>query len=814
MKKIIIAAGAACLGSSLAMAVEEIPLYLDVSKSVSERTEDLLSRMTLEEKIAQIGSVWQNKHDIETDDFLFTAKGAKEHLKHGIGQIARPSENKEGLTINKTPQQTLDFVNQSQRWLVENTRLRIPAIYHVEALHGLTSRYGTSFPQAIALASSWDPQLIHDIYSVAAKEAYLQGAHQALTPILDVARDPRWGRFEETMGEDPYLVATLGLQSIVGFQGDRHGVIPENKVIATLKHLAGHGEPRGGLNIAPAPIGERALREVFLFPFEVAVKLGGARSVMASYNEIDGIPSHANKKLLTDILRGEWGFEGVLVSDYFAIDELISRHGLVETKAQAAKRAIEAGVDIELPDTDAYFELAALVKKGELSEEIIDRAVSRILHEKFILGLFEQPYRHIQNVDAQTGTDESRVLARVAAERSMILLRNEGDVLPLDLKSLDSIAVIGPHVHETLLGGYSDVPRQTISILEGMQKYVGDRAQINYAKGAIITVDPEGDTDSVAANTLSKERWTRGPVVLPTPEQEAGLIEEAVNVAKKSDVVLLVVGENEGIAREGWAESHLGDRVDLGLYGSQKALVDAVIATGKPVVLMLQNGRPLAITEYVERIPAIIEGWYLGQETGDAVARVLFGDVNPSGKLPVSIPRSVGHIPVFYNHKKSAKRGYHFEETTPLYAFGHGLSYTKFDISRLKINKKKVSVHDEVEISVRVKNTGKRAGEEVVQLYLNDPFASVTRPVKELKGFTRVKLEPGKSRTVTFTVNANQMGFYDVDMNFIVEPGQINVMVGNASDSISETGSFEISGKTTKLKEFEKQYLSKVELGK
>ena len=788
----------------------ELPLYKDASKDIDQRVDDLLSRMTLEEKVAQLQTVWQRKQEFDTEDFQFNARKAKKWMRYGIGQLGRPNENKATLSPNKTPQQTQDYVNAAQTWLVENTRLGIPAIHHVEALHGLASRYGTSFPQAIALASTWDPSLIERVYAVAAKEAYVSGAHQALTPILDVARDPRWGRFEETMGEDPYLVAALGLSAIHGFQGKVHGEIPENKILSTLKHLSGHGEPRGGLNIAPTPVGERTLREIFLFPFEVAVKLGGARSVMASYNEIDGIPSHANSKLLSDILHGEWGFDGVVVSDYFAIAELHTRHGIASSKAHAAKLALEAGVDVETPDGDTFEFLVEMVKKNEISQYFIDRAVRRVLKEKFILGLFENPTRHIANPNDIVGSDEHRALAQTVAEKAIILLKNEGNIVPLNKEKLSSIAIIGPHVHEALLGGYSDVPKHSVSILDGMKAYLGNSVKVHYAKGTVLSVDEEPSFDSKSVGSYAKERWNRDEVALPSEELKIKLMKEAIETAKKSDVVLLVLGENEGVAREGWSENHLGDRTSLELFGNQQQLAEALWATGKPVILLLQNGRPLAITELNDKIPVIFEGWYLGQETGHAVARVLFGDVSPSGKLPASIPRSVGHIPAYYNHKNTAKRGYAFDDTTPLYPFGHGLSYTSFKYSGFKIDKKTANVGTEVKISVKVTNSGDFTGEEVVQLYINDPFASVTRPVKELKGFKRITLTPKESKTVTFTLNTLQLGFYGHDMKYLVEPGEIKLMIGSSSADIRAHGAFQITGGPVLVAENEKVYLTKV----
>ena len=789
----------------------ETPLYKDASQTIDARVQDLLARMTLEEKVAQLQAVWLKRQKLETDSGEFSDEFAQEILGLGIGQIARPSENKAPLSPNKTPAQTINFVNASQKWLLENTRLGIPAIFHEEALHGHAALQSTSFPQAIALASTWNPELLNEIYSISGREVRRRGGTQVLTPILDVARDPRWGRIEETMGEDPYLVAAMGVEAIKGFQGDTIGEIPADRVIATLKHLTGHGQPAGGLNIAPAHVGERTLREVFLFPFEAAVKLGGARSVMASYNEIDGIPSHANGKLLNDILRNEWAFEGTVVSDYFAIRELITRHHLTDNDGQAAMLALKAGVDLEMPDGDVFVSVTELVKQGTLDHRFVDVAVARILHEKFLLGLFENPYTEVAGAEEFIGREQHKAVSLQAAEQAMVLLKNDG-LLPLNASKLKSIAVIGPHAHEALLGGYSDVPDAPVSILQGVKAYLGSDVKVFHAQGTLITKETwEPGADSIANNSLSKERWHRDEVELASSEDTKGMIKKAVRVAKKADAVLVVVGDNEGSSREGWAETHLGDRTDIALVGEQQALVDALLATGKPVVVLLINGRPLAINSILENAPAVLEGWYLGQETGHAVARVLFGDVNPGGKMPVSVPRSVGHIPAYYNHKPSAKRGYLFDDTTALVPFGFGLSYTSFVYSDLMLEANNAQAGGYVDVSVKVTNSGERAGDEVVQLYIRDTEASLTRPVKELKGFKRISLSAGKSARVTFRLYVNQLGFYDRDMRYVVEPGKIEVMLGSSSADIRQRGTFPIDGETTDVGTA-KAFLSDVEV--
>jgi beta-glucosidase len=838
-------AGGVTSGQSLAAGT--LP-YQNAGLPVSARVDDLISRMTLEEKLAQLQTVWHQRRAMETsaelgdDGLQFIAEVAAQKIPLGIGHIARPSEF-------KTPRQTAEFNNALQRWLKEHTRLGIPALMHEEALHGYVAFDATSFPQAIALASSWSPQDLQAVFALAAKEMRATGAHWALAPVLDIARDPRWGRIEETMGEDPYLMSALGVASVRGFQGDVgvEGAFAADKVVATLKHLTGHGQPSAGVNIAPAQIAPRELHEVFLPPFEAAVKLAHAASIMPSYNEIDGIPSHVNGPLLNDVVRKQWGFRGVMVSDYFAIQELNSRHGLYASDAEAAKAALLAGVDMETPDPKAYPKLLELVKTGQLSEKVVDSSVRAVLTLKFRLGLFENPYVDASKADAVVGAPEQRTFARQMAEKSLVLLKNDGS-LPLKMSNIKKLAVIGPHADETLLGGYSSIPRQTVSIVAGLHAKLQGKAEVRFARGTLLTKTvtktvaskvsdntaiASTDTSTTAmlqakaaarlaersatAGTFSMQRWNEDGIQLTNDQDRQGLLEEAVDLAKTSDAVVLVLGENEGLSREAWAEEHLGDHSSLELVGNQLQLAQALLQvtkeTGKPLVLVLSNGRPLALGELADSMPAIIEAWYLGQETGAAVANVLFGDVNPSGKLPLTFVRSAGHIPGFYNHKPSAKRGYLFDDISPLYPFGHGLSYTRFDYSDLKIveSAKGAVANSEVTVSFRLKNSGKVVGTEVAQLYINDPVASITRPVKQLKAFSRVDLQPGQQALVSFKVPVNLLAFVDGHQNWVVEPGEIKLMIGSSSADLRLHGSFNIDGDITDVGTH-KAYLSTVDV--
>lgn len=776
--------------------------YKNPDVPVEQRVDDLLARMSLEEKVAQLQTIWQEGRKLADESNHFKPVSAQQLIPLGIGHIARPSEDKDPLT-------TVRYTNAIQKFLCEETRLGIPAIFHEEALHGHAAPESTSFPQAIAMASTWDPELMEKMYNVTAAEVRARGGNQALAPILDVARDPRWGRIEETLGEDTYLATELGVSAVRGFQGTATSISP-TRVLATLKHLTGHGQPSSGINTAPAPMGERELREVFLPPFEAAVKLANVRSVMASYNEIDGVPSHANKKLLTDILRNEWQFSGVLVSDYCAINELVTRHNLADSKQTAALMTMNAGVDIEMPDRDTYQYLVELVSSGKLSVQLVDVAVKRVLSEKFRLGLFEHPYTEEAGVNPFIGNPEHRAVALQTAEKAITLLKNDG-LLPLSDSAFKTVAVIGPHSDETLLGGYSDVPRQTTTILDGIKTRLAGKAQVKHAKGTLITrpiYDPE--PASIKAKSLSKQRWHSDDIQLATTEDTQGMITEALELAQNSDLVVLVVGGNEGTSREAWADHHLGDRTDLTLLGEQQTLVEKVLSTGKPTVLILSNGRPLTLGRLNDTAPAILETWYLGQETGTAIAKVLFGDVNPGGKLPVTFPRHVGQLPLFYNHKPSAKRGYIFTDTSPQHPFGHGLSYTQFSYSDLDIDASEASANGALTASFTLTNSGETSGDEVVQFYVQDKLAMTTRPVKELKGFKRISLSPGESVRVDWTLPINMLAYYDQNMDYIVEPGEVGLMIGSSSEDIRLTETFVISGKLSKISHQEKRFLSQV----
>ena len=757
---------------SLGAAAQETPAYRNPGLPVEQRVSDLLSRMTLDEKVAQLLGTWQNPDSKQDQSQMFMdEKGvflpdrAAVLLKHGLGEMSRPSEH-------RSPREMAEFTNTLQKWMKENTRLGIPVLFHEECLHGHAAAQGTSYPQAIALASTWDPSLVHHVFSATAAEVRARGAQQCLTPVLDLARDPRWGRTEETYGEDPYLVSRIGVAAVKGFQGDGP-FIDSSHVIATLKHFAVHGQPEGGTNVAPGNYSERVIREYFLKPFQAGVEEGNAQSVMASYNEIDGIPSHANKHLLTDILRQEWGFNGIVVSDYFGIDDLRALHHVSANSADAAKMALEAGVDVELPAADAYRSLVGQVRDGRIAESTVDRSVARVLREKFLIGLFDNPYVDPGYAGKITNSPEHQQLALKAAREAIILLKNQNNLLPLDKTRYKRIAVIGPNAADLHLGGYSDKPGRGVSVLQGIKDKVGSKAEVLYSLGCKITE--------------SLPDWNADQVVLGDPALNAKRIEEAAKVARQADIAILVLGGNEQTSREAWAPNHSGDRDNLDLLGNQDDLVKAILATGKPVVVMLLHGRPNSINYIAENVPAILEGWYLGQEGGTAAADVLFGDYNPGGKLPITVPRSVGQLPDYYYQKPSAKREYLGTTTKPLYPFGWGLSYSTFKYEHLRLSSESIGTEGHVKVAVDLTNTSKLRGDEVVQLYIRDEVSSVTRPVKELRGFRRITLAPGETKTVELTLGPSELSFLNLEMHRVVEPGSFKIMVGGNSDDLIET---------------------------
>jgi beta-glucosidase len=722
----------------------EVPPYLNSKLPVQQRVEDLLKRMTLEEKVGQLNQYVAPQ---------YAAASAPEAVSSRLQVLL-----KNGLVGSFLFVQDAKEANELQK-IAENTRLKIPLIFGIDAVHGLCPVRGTTiFPSPIGMASTWDPTLIQQVAAITARETRATGMHWTFAPILDVARDPRWGRTAETLGEDPFLVSELGRAMVKGFQGD--DLSSPESVLACAKHFGAHSQPLGGRNTAPVDISERTLHTVFLPPFQAAIEAGAA-SVMAAYHDLNGVPCHASEQLLTHVLRAEWGFKGFVVSDWGGIEMLVDPHHVAGSHTEAVRQALVAGIDMHM-EGDGFTEpVLDLVRRGIIPETRIDQSVSRILTAKFCLGLFENRIVDLQTVPRILANEEHRAKDLEVARKSIVLLRNEKALLPLK-KNLKSILVTGPMANNNaLLGDWTapQPPGHVTKILGGIQAKVHAQTQVQY-------VDC-GDVWNI------------------TPQR----IQQAVQAAKLSDVAIVVVGENEtrydeqGNFNRERKERTGGegvDRADLNLVGAQLDLVKAVYATGTPTVVVLINGRPQSIAWIAENVPAILEAWEPGMEGGKAVADILFGDTNPSGKLPISIPRSVGQLPVWYNHQPSAEGDYRFMSSRPLYSFGYGLSYTQFEYNNLKIPEK-IAPGEAIDVSVEIRNAGSRSGDEVAMLFIHDLVSSIVAPVKELKAFTRITLKAGETQTVHFRLAFDELALYDRSMKKVVEPGKFAVMVGNLS---------------------------------
>ena len=745
------------------------PPYKNAKLPIATRVKDLLGRMTLEEKVAQTQCLWQSKQKLYTNkDFDY--KKAAQVMPNGMGQLARVNEGTAPINTYSgglNGREMADWSNKIQKYFVENTRLGIPVMFHEESLHGNQSKDATVFPTPLAMANSWNEALMMEVYSHVAEEVRSRGGHEVLAPVVDLTLDPRWGRSEETMGEDPYLVSRLGVTIVKAYQGDKE-ILDKKHVAATLKHFGVHGQPEGGSNVGPTFADERTLRSVFFPPFKACVQEAKVMNLMPCYAEVRSEPVHGSKWLLTDILRKEWGFKGVVVSDYEGVQQVEGLHHVAANAEQAALRAFSAGVDVETPDPYGFTSLVSLVKSGKISMAMLDESVSRILTAKFRMGLFEDPYVDANYADQFTGNAEMRATALKAARQSMVLLKNEGNILPLDVKKVKKVAIIGPNGDKCLLGGYADKPKQVVTPLQALKEKYGKDVEFIYAEGTRLTDSGTWFTDT-DKNVLSSR------------EDNMKRIAEAVEIAKQADAVILMLGGNEAISKEAWASNHMGDLATLDLMGNQDELVDAIKATGKPTAAFVFSGPPLSIAKLDKAIPAIVYGFYLGQESGYAVAETIFGDNNPTGKLAISIPRSVGHLPVYYYHKPSARRGYNFDDISPLYSFGHGLSYTNFSYKNLKINALTMKADGSATVTVEVTNTGKRAGDEIVQLYIHDVVSTFTRPVKELKDFARISLNAGETKTVSFKITADKLKYLNENMKEMVELGDFEIMVGGSS---------------------------------
>ena len=706
---------------------------LSTNPAIEQRIETLLQQMTLDEKIGQMNQV----------------SGVSDEIR----QLVR--QGKIGSLLNIPGAKT---TNELQKIAVEESRLKIPLIFGLDVIHG----YRTIFPIPLGEAAAWDPALVEKTAAMAAKEARASGVHWTFAPMVDIARDPRWGRIAEGSGEDPYLGSVLARAKVKGFQGNN--LSDPTSVVACPKHYVAYGAAEGGRDYNTVDVSLKILWEVYLPPFKAAID-AGAGTIMSAFNDLNGMPASANPMTLTQILRNEWGFQGFVVSDWNSIGELLN-HGIGASLAELGKKALLAGVDMDMMGFAYTNHLASLVQQGQIDEKVIDEAVRRVLRIKFMLGLFDRPYVDPQLEESILMSPENLTLALESSRKSIVLLKNEGQLLPLK-KNVKSLAVIGPLADNDFdplgcwhCGGQA---KDVVTVLDGIKnKLSPDKVQ--YVEGCKIQGNLTGN------------------------------IEKAIAIAKKSDVAIVVVGESL------WMSGEASSRSSLDLPGRQNDLVKAVYETGVPTVVVLMNGRPLSIPWIAENIPAILETWQLGVQCGNAIADVIFGDYNPGGKLPVTFPRSVGQVPIYYYHKNTGRPPTEHKFTSkyidmpvsPLFPFGYGLSYTKFNFSDLKVTTEKADNITKIFASVDVQNIGDRAGDEVVQLYIQDVVASMTRPVKELKRFQRITLQPNEKKKLEFQLDANELGFYNQSMEYVVEPGVFKIWIGNSSVEGLE-GSFEIT---------------------
>lgn len=754
----------------------KMDIYENPTLDIESRVEDILSQMTLEEKVGQmLTSLGWHMYERVGDDVQLTKRLTEELDKYHIGSLwgfmrADPWTQrtlKTGLNPTLAPK----AVNKLQRYVIENTRLGIPLFLAEECPHGHMAIGTTVFPTSIGQSSTWNLKLIEQMGRAIAKEARAQGAHIGYGPVLDLARDPRWSRVEETYGEDPFLVGKMGEALVRGFQGDDFN--PGESLLSTLKHFASYGWTEGGHNGASAHVGMREMEEAILPPFREAIN-AGALSVMSSYNEIDGIPSTANYHLLTKVLRNRWGFQGFTISDLRSIGRL-REHGVAASDYEAAVKAVNAGLDNDLGMNVYGDQLGEAVKKGDVSPAVLDQSVSRILRLKFRMGLFDNPFVDEKAAPEMVANSEHLELAREVARQSIVLLKNRNNILPLKKNCSKKIAVIGPNADNiyNMLGDYT-APQTTasvVTVLEGIKNKV-DNEDVIYAKGCAIR-----DTSRIG-------------------------IRDALNAAASADVVIMVMGgssardfsseyEETGAAKVSAnlisdMESGEGyDRATLNLMGLQLELIQEIKKLGKPIILVLIKGRPLLLEGITQEVDAIIDAWYPGMQGGNALADVLFGDYNPGGRLSISIPRSVGQLPVYYNPKRTGNRNKYLEEVgVPRYCFGYGLSYTSFEYSDMEVTLNETTDDCTVNIRVKIVNAGQKSGDEVVQLYICDDVSSYTTPAKQLRAFERIHLEAGESQIVTFTLNKKSMMLYMQDDEWVVEPGSFSLMIGSSSQDI------------------------------
>ncbi|NVN19077.1 glycoside hydrolase family 3 [Muricauda sp. HICW] len=850
--------------------------YRNPKLPVEERVNDLLSKMSLEEKIRQM-DMYKGEFFVEGQDFSL------EKAKNKIGNLGVGA-------IHDLYPESANTINELQRFVIDSNRWGIPALIMEEMLHGYMAEGSTAFPMNIGLGATWDTELLKKVGEVIGTEARAHGVHFGLGPNLDIGLEPRWGRIAETFGEDVYLAGELGTAMVQGLQGE--SLASNRSIIAEPKHFAVHGIPQAGGNSSPTLVGERAARESFLPSFQKAFQKGGALGTMCAYSELDGIPCASNHWLLTEVLRNEYGFKGIVVSDLGAIKYLQTTHNVSDSPKESIRQAVSAGVDMQFYDfSNEYWQdtLIELIKEGQLSMKDIDRAAGGVLRLKFMLGLFEDPYTSEKLIKERFHSEANQKIALEAALKSIVLLKNQGKLLPLN-KGIKSIAVIGPNADESRLGGYSVKNKVGTTVLEGIKQAVGTHTNVHYEEGVPLIVKgqiipseylfvPDGSENGLKGEYFNNrnlrgepnltridkelgfdwpwspgvgvnddnfsirwtgyiksdkafdgwlglssddgirmwlddqlviDNWRKGSTnIVTTPKKiEAGRkykvriemweggwgarahlrwnmqkvdFQPAIDLVSKSDVAIVVLGESKELVEEN------RDVATLDLHGLQNEFIQAIQQTGKPVVCVLLNGRPLSINWIQDNVPAVVEAWFPGELGGKAVAQMLFGDYNPSGRLPVTFPKSVGQLPIYYNQKPSAIHRYVSESENPLYTFGHGLSYTTFEYSDIKVATPEIQKDENAIVTVSVKNNGDHDGEEVVQLYINDVYSSVTTPEKTLKGFKRIFIKKGETKEITFILTPEELSLWNKNMENVVEPGEFEVMIGGNSTDLIKT---------------------------
>lgn len=724
--------------------------YQNPELGFKERAQDLLERMSLPEKVAQLGSL------LPFDDWGAWSKLSLDERIHQTEALPWEQLVQTGsfsvVLRELPPRRAAQLANRIHQLARQHTRLGIPPLIHDEGLHGLLANGATSFPQSIAMASSWNPELLQQVAGAIGRETRQRGIRQLLSPTINIARDPRCGRTEETYGEDPTLAAHMAVAFVRGVQ--------QEGVVATPKHYAANFVGDGGRDSYAIHLSERLMREVYFPAFEAAVRQAGALSIMAAYNSYDGLPCSCNAWLLTQVLRGEWGFEGFVVSDYGSVVHVLEKHAVARDKSDVARRTLEAGLDVELPATDCYgLPLLEGIEQGTISKESLDTAVRRVLEVKFRLGLFDNPFVDEDEAERRANPPSHRELALQMARQGLVLLKNTGHVLPFS-QDIRSLAVIGPQADAIRLGGYSWPgydQNQVVTPLRGLQELLGGSVKLHYAPGC----DVQGSS-------------------------RAGF-DAALAAAQQSQAAVVFVGNNEQ------TEGEQRDRANLDLPGVQAELLRALALTGTPLAVVLINGSAITMQDWVDPVPAILEAWYPGEQGGRAIAEALFGVVNPGGKLPVTFPRTTGQLPLYYNFKPSGRiNDYADQSGQAVFVFGHGLSFTTFEYSHLRISPPQAAAGEIVAVTVDVTNTGERDGDEVVQVYVHDLLASVARPVMELAAFQRITLCSGEMRTLSFLIEVQKLGLLDAGLKFVVEPGTVEFMVGSSSADIRLRGTLEI----------------------